>query len=73
MNTASNSIIGVVTDCLSLNIRTEPSLDASILCSVRALSKLAIDESSSTEEWFSVCTETGVEGYCLKKFVAIAQ
>ena len=63
------TIIGIVTDCMKLNIRVEPSVDASVICEVPALSKLMIDRSKSTGDWWSVCTETGIEGFCMKKFV----
>lgn len=63
--------IGIVTDCMKLNIRKEPSADAVVICEVSALSKLLIDWDNSTEDWLSVCTEMGVDGFCMKKFVTI--
>lgn len=65
--------VGVVVNCLKLNIRDKAKDDAYVLCSVPVLSKLMIDDSKSTDEWLSVCTETGVEGFCMKKYVAINQ
>lgn len=62
---------GVVTDCLRLNIRKEPSMDAKILCVVDLCTTLKVDMNRSTDEWFSVCTENGVEGFCMKKYVTI--
>ena len=65
--------IGVVTDCDSLNIFKCPEPDAEIICKITALSELMIDDSKSSGEWLSVCTEAGMEGFCLRKFVAVRQ
>lgn len=51
---AARNVIGVVTDCLKLNIREKPSKD-------------------SNDDWYAVCTATGIEGFCMKKFVAVRQ
>ena len=64
-------IEGYVTDCLKLNIRKEPSLNADILCEVPVNAKLAIAPDTSSEEWLSVVTDTGVNGFCMAKYVNI--
>ena len=66
-------VIGVVTDCLELNIRKEAFTDADIVAVVSALSELCVDLESSTDEWYSVCTVSGIMGFCMKKFVAIKE
>lgn len=66
-------VVGIVTNCRLLNIRTMPDANADVICVERALSELIIDEHKSTDEWLSVCTVAGVEGYCAKKYVAIKQ
>ena len=71
--TIPETVVGFVTGCLKLNIRKEPSLDAEVLCEVVATTPLAIDLDNSTDEWLSVGTETGVEGFCMKKYVNIKQ
>ena len=69
----SELVLGVVTNCVRLNIREEPNISAPIITEVNALSELMIDLAASNEEWYSVCTEAGIEGFCMKKFVAIKQ
>ena len=69
----SELVFGVVTNCVRLNIREEPNISAPIITEVNALSELMIDLVASNEEWYSVCTEVGIEGFCMKKFVAIKQ
>lgn len=65
--------MGVVTDCLKLNVRKEPSLDADILCEITALSSVVVEEDKSTADFYKVCTEAGIEGYCMKKYIAVQQ
>lgn len=62
---------GVVTDCLRLNIRKEPNLDAEVLTVIDLLSEVVVDMAASTEEFYKVTTSTGVEGFCLKKHIAL--
>lgn len=64
-------IIGIVTNCVRVNVRKTPIITAEILSEVGVNSKLMIDETESTEEWFKVYTEIGIEGFCMKKFIAI--
>lgn len=64
--------IGVVNSNL-LNIRKEPSTNAEVIAIVGILDELSINEKNSTDEWFAVCTVSGVEGFCMKKFVDIRQ
>lgn len=65
--------IGVVTDCLKLNIRKEPSKDSEAVAIATCLDELMIDMTSSTDDWYAVCTAAGIEGFCMKKFVAVRQ
>lgn len=64
-------VFGVVTDCLKLNVRKEPKTNADILTVITALSKVQVDIGGSTDEFYKVCTETGIEGFCMKKYVAL--
>lgn len=66
-------VFGVVTDCLRLNIRAEPTQDSAIVTIVTCLDELKIDLDNSTDDWYAVCTASGVEGFCMKKFVAVRQ
>lgn len=62
---------GIVTDCRKLNIRAKPDIDSEVLAAVNCLDELRIDPSASIDEWYAVCTAVGVEGFCMKKFVAV--
>ena len=64
-------VIGMVTDCLKLNIRKEPNKNSDPVCVIDALSELVIDLNESTFNWFKVETKDGVKGFCMKKFVSV--
>jgi len=63
--------IGFVTNCKKLNVREKPRTDATIICEVDYQTELVINEKESTEEFYKVCTAAGIEGFCMKKFIAI--
>lgn len=70
---AVEEIIGVVTDCLRLNIRKEPDKDSEVAAIVNCLDEVKIDPETSTDEWYAVCTVAGIEGFCMKKYIAVRQ
>lgn len=61
---------GIVT-ANKLNIRKLPSPGAEVTTVVEKDAVLMIDPEYSTVEWLKVYTATGVEGYCMKKFVTV--
>lgn len=63
------TVEGVVVNCAKLNVRTEPSVDADVVYVLDVMSEIKIDVSKSNNEWLKVCTASGVEGYCMRKFV----
>ena len=63
---AARNVIGVVTDCLKLNIREKPTKDSRVVT-------VEIDMGDSNDDWYAVCTAAGIEGFCMKKFVAVRQ
>lgn len=69
--TESPSLIGVVSGCAKLNIRKESNIISEPVCIVPEKSVLLIDQDLSTDEWYKVYTETGMEGFCMKKYVTV--
>ena len=61
----------VVYDCVRLNIRKNPSLSAKVLCAVDAGSVVCVfpEEGTANDEWSLVVTESGIEGYCMTKYL----
>lgn len=62
-------VSGTVVNCVKLNVRANPSTDADIVYVLDAASEMQIDVAASNNEWLKVCTATGIEGYCMRKFV----
>lgn len=62
---------GAVSGCAQMYVRSEASVDSEPLGIIKCGTKVQIYESESTSDFYSVCTETGLEGFCMKKFISI--
>lgn len=62
---------GVVVDCVKLNVRKSPAADATILAEIPVGTKVQIFDEESTKDFHHVCTATGIDGFCMKKFIFI--
>lgn len=56
---------GIVTDCLYLNVRKLPDINADVA--------VVIDLDASTEDFYKVRTSDGVEGFCMRKYIALSK
>lgn len=63
--------IGKVYGCKRLNVREQPSASAAIVSEIDEGIEVMIDEEKSNALFYKICTEHGIEGYCMKKFIAI--
>lgn len=66
-------VIGKVVNCVNLNCREEPIVDATVICRIGVNSEVVIDEDESTDEFYKICTECGYEGYCMKKYIEVVR
>ena len=57
--------------CAKLNVRSDATIDSEPVGVIACDSKVFIYEDESTEEFYKVCTATGLEGYCMKKFISV--
>ena len=62
---------GVVVGCFNLNVRTGPRKEFDVICEIPSESEVEIDESESFEDFYKICTASGVEGFCMKKFIEV--
>ena len=62
--------IGSVVDCKMLNVRKEPNIESEVLCKISWYTELMVYEEESTDEFYKICTASGIEGYCMKKFIS---
>ena len=67
----SISVSGVVVDCLKLNVRSQPSPSAAIVCVLNVNDKVDVDIDKSVDEWYYVRTIDGLVGYCLKSNIRV--
>ena len=61
--------IGRVFGCTSLNVRKAPKTNATVICTINCHAEVEIDELESTDDFYKICTASGIEGYCMKKFI----
>lgn len=64
-------MMGVVTRCQKLNVRERPDVDSKVVTVVTYLDDLEVNECEFDNDWYAVCTATGIEGFCMKQFVTI--
>lgn len=61
----------MINNCKKLNIRKKPNKNSDVLGVVTAVNTLTIEEIKSKPEWVKVITDSGIEGYCMKQYVAV--
>lgn len=68
MNTESESLLGIVSYD-RIKVYEQPSEFSEVICEIKKGTVLLIDEEQSTKDFYSICTETGIMGFCMNKFV----
>ena len=66
---APDAVAGVVSNCNKLNVRSEPSLAASVLCVLDGGDKVTVALNTAPAGWYHVTTAAGVNGWCMSKYV----
>ena len=66
-----NRKFGKVSNCKKLNVRKLPSRDSEIISELVEGSEIMIDDNESTALFYKICTEHGIEGFCMKQFVKV--
>lgn len=64
-------VAGVVTDCLRVAVYKEPRANSGIVKVVTALTRVTVDLEKSTDGFYRISTSKGIQGYCMKKFIAV--
>lgn len=65
------NILGTVVNCAKLRIREHPNINAIVAAEIEKGSKVMINESKSTTDFYAVVTESGLEGYCMKDYIQV--
>lgn len=64
-------VSGIVTNCLSLAVRSEPAIESKCLVALPVLASVDIDKTKSTDDFYRINTEDGIDGYCKKQFITL--
>lgn len=64
------TVTGTVAGCTKLNVRSNPAVDADILAVVDNNTVVEIDPARSDNKWLKITTASGIDGYCMRKFVS---
>ena len=62
--------LGAVSGCDRLRVRSEPRFGSDVICELECGTTVMIDRSQSTFDYYKIYTEAGVEGFCVKKYIA---
>ena len=54
---------GIVTDCLYLNVRKRPDINAVVVVVIDALTQVCVDLDASTEDFYKVTTSDGSRAF----------
>lgn len=63
--------IGIVVNCIKLNVRKEPNKASKAVKIIDALTEVEVVTKESTYNFYKVILPSGVEGYCMKKFIEL--
>lgn len=68
----NGNLIGVVTGCEKLNLREGSNKDSKVLAILTKGTEVEVElDAPTTSEFYKVKTASGIEGYCMKKFITI--
>ena len=71
--TKSTTVLGVVTECAKLRVRSTPEIGDNVVCTINFASEVLVDLNKSTEDFYNITTETGIEGFCMKQYINIGE
>lgn len=63
---------GIVTGCRKLYVRKKADKESEPLCIINENEEVTvIFTETMLEDFYNVCTSTGIEGYCMKKYISV--
>lgn len=65
--------IGTVVGCNSLNVRAHPDRKADVVSILMAGTEVQCDITNGYDEWYYVFTANGLDGYCMKNYIALKE
>lgn len=70
-DTAPNKKVGVVSNCRSLRVRKTPNKNSDVLTYISEGTKVEIDDTKTSEEFYEIRVSDDVVGYCMRNFITI--
>lgn len=71
-DTTPVTAVGVVTDCVKLNVRKKADLKANVIAVLGEKTEVTVYPNESTKDWYKVIVGS-VDGYCMKKYITVKQ
>lgn len=63
---------GIVSGCEKLNIRRQAAVTpTNVICVIDKGSEVVILDEHAAPNWYKVCTNAGIEGYCMAEFIEL--
>lgn len=62
---------GVVVNCFRVRVREQPKPDGKVLCEIDCLTNVMVDLKESTEKFYKIFTDSGIDGFCVKDYIAL--
>jgi len=60
-----------VANCAFLDVLEEPDLSADVIMALPEKTEVMIETAASTKDFYKIYTAAGMEGYCMRQFIAI--
>lgn len=67
------TVKGAVVNCAKLNVREQMNTAATVLCVIEASDEVKVFAEENHDGWVHVITNDGLEGFCMKQYIAIKQ
>lgn len=62
---------GCVIGCDMLNVRSKPDKESNIVSILQRGVEIEILDLNASDDFYKIVTEVGIEGYCMKDYIAI--
>lgn len=62
---------GIVVGCEFLNVRKSSTKDSETLAVIKSGDKITVDTNMSTNDFYKIHTLSGIDGFCMKKFIEV--
>ena len=65
------NVVGIVSNCGRLNVRRAPNKMSKVITEIPVDTEVIVNLEKSTDEWYKVCVNDNVKGFCMKNYIAL--